>query len=115
VSLYVLCELGARWAIGGYFAPILGPGSSYKLLEGPLAQCHKLKLSERTDMQQLLEEIALATDHSLQPAQSYEHELEALIAASLTSENSISTENKEVEIIQGEPCPRCFKKGWHMG
>ncbi len=109
-STYVLFELGARWAFEGYFAPALGPGATFELLKGPFAHRHHLKSSERTDMQQLLEEIAVAAARPLQPAQAYEYELDTFVSASIASE-SIAASKKEPEIPEPDPCPRCKKRG----
>ena len=112
-STYVLFELGARWAFEGYFAPVLGPGATFELLKGPFAHRHHLKSSERTDMQQLLEEIAVAVARPLQPAQAYEYELDTFVSASIASE-SIAASKKEPEIPEPDPCPRCKKRGWEL-
>jgi len=113
-SAYVLFELGARWAIGSYFAPVLRPGGSYDLLKGPLAQRNQLKISERTDVQQLLAEVSKAVGLPLQPAQAYEHELDMLISTSTASERAIVIEKKEAETKEADFCPKCRKRGWEL-
>jgi hypothetical protein len=80
-STFVLFELGARWAVGKYFAPVLGPGSSTDLLKGPLQLKHAMRTNERTDMQQLVEEMAEVLGMKLQPSNSYEAALVALLNA----------------------------------
>jgi len=84
-STYVLFELGARWGASGSMIPLLGPTADFKLLPAPIAPKHALRTTIRTDLQEMLSEIAKSLGATLRPAHEYEAELEALVAARVPS------------------------------
>ncbi len=80
-STYVLFELGARWGARRSIIPLVGPTADFKLLPAPIAPRHALRTTARTDLQEMLAEIAKGLGKTLRPAHEYEIELEALVAA----------------------------------
>ena len=57
-SSYVLFELGAAWGKDVSMKPLLGPNTDYPDLKGPLSESNVLKLTERSDVIQLIDELA---------------------------------------------------------
>lgn len=80
-SSYVSFELGARWLTGLQLTPIIVPPGGFDLLPAVLKERHALRTDERTDIQQLLDEIAKELGIFLQPANVYEDELSAVLLA----------------------------------
>jgi len=79
-SEYVLFELGARWALGGETIPILGPGEQYDRIPGPLrGNVHALRVEERTDVLQLVDDVARTLGRTAQPGQGWDAQAQAVI------------------------------------
>lgn len=74
-SLYVTFELGARWGSGKYLAPVLAPGSSAAMLEGPLAGTNAVCMDNAADIQQFIEELAQTLGITPQPSSGYQNQL----------------------------------------
>jgi len=57
-SLYVAFELGARWGAGKYLVPVLAPGVSVSVMDGPLIGLNALRLDNASQLHQLIQELA---------------------------------------------------------
>lgn len=57
-SPYVTSELGAGWGLRKTVVPILGPDFNLSMLRPPLSELHCIKFSDRTDWEQLIEELS---------------------------------------------------------
>lgn len=63
-SRYVLLELGAAWAFGRRVCSLLAPGIPFTDLPGPFSRVHALKMTDQTDIADLLDTIARHTGFS---------------------------------------------------
>jgi len=59
-SIYVAFEAGARWGMNKSIVPVLVPGSSQKLLEGPLGKRKALRADSESELQDLVSDLAAA-------------------------------------------------------
>jgi hypothetical protein len=92
-SSYVLFELGARWGAKKQLAPVLARGADAASLGGPLAGLNALRLDQRTQVIQLVEDIAEYLALSVEPAASFQDAIDQLVAeASKAVEGAPSTE-----------------------
>lgn len=57
-SAYVLFELGARWGAGKHLCPVLARGADDNMLGGPLGGKNALHLVSRSEVVQMVEEVA---------------------------------------------------------
>jgi hypothetical protein len=80
-SSYVLFELGARWGMDRHIAPVVARGFDIANLPGPLAAINALNISHRAQVQQLLEDLRIVVDGSLEPASSLTRGIEAVVEA----------------------------------
>lgn len=78
-SQYVLFELGARWGAKTHLAPLLARGADYKKLTGPLAGLNALKLSDRNQVLQLIEDTAQHLEIDLEPLSSFQTAVDELV------------------------------------
>jgi len=75
-SIYVLFELGARWGADKQLIPLLGPGVSADVLQGPLSNINALSCSSESDLLQLVSQIGEALDMPPGSPESYADALE---------------------------------------
>ena len=92
-SIYVIFELGARWGANLPLIPLLAPGTSPDLLEGPLKGINALSVN-RSQLHQLLYDLSQNLGVKLEPSASYERHIENVINIQMvpTQENN-STNN----------------------
>ncbi len=79
-SMYVLFELGARWGAGKPLIPLLAPGISAEILEGPISNINALTCSSAADLHSLVEQAAETISVKPEPASGYQNELEIVTA-----------------------------------
>jgi hypothetical protein len=79
-SAYLLFELGARWGARKHLAPVLARGADMMSLGGPLGGINALRLDERSQVIQLLEDIAELLQLQLEPGPSYQFAIDSVIA-----------------------------------
>lgn len=80
-SRYVMFELGSRWGAGRHLAPVLACGADASCLGGPLSAINALRLAERNEVVQLVEDIAEHLEMTLEPSASYQDAIEVVVAA----------------------------------
>lgn len=80
-SVYVMFELGARWAAQRYLAPVMIVGLTPSFLKAPLSAIHAIDGTSEADLHQLVE--TLAEKLGVQPdgAAAYAKALHAFAAA----------------------------------
>ena len=85
-SVYVLFELGARWGARKPMFPLLASGATWEHLEGPLSSINALDCSNRSQVEQFIEDAAkvLKVDSDRPPA--YSEVIDQLVAASVAAE-----------------------------
>jgi hypothetical protein len=81
-STYVLFELGARWGVELYLAPVLISSADKGLLRGPLAALNALSCDTPAQVFQLVENIALELGLPIASSSSYQEDVEALVTVS---------------------------------
>jgi hypothetical protein len=77
-SAYVLFELGARWGTKKQLIPLMAPGVSPTILEGPISSFNALSCDNAADLHQLLSEIASVLGIELGSPAAYQNELELI-------------------------------------
>ena len=95
-SPYVMFELGARWGARRHLAPVLGRGADASYLGGPLSGMSALRLGERNEVVQLLEDIAEHLEMILEPSASYQEAIEVVVATAKVPADPRSDPKKEV-------------------
>lgn len=90
-SVYVIFELGARWGAKKPLLPLLAPGASPGLLEGPLAGLNALRLDSASQIQQLVRELASCLKMRQQPPASYQKHIDAILAMARSETNKESS------------------------
>ena len=79
-SAYVVFELGARWGAEKQLIPLMAPGISPGILEGPISNINALSCNSPADLQQLISQISEALDLKPEPPHGYQNELELVTA-----------------------------------
>jgi hypothetical protein len=75
-SLYVLFELGARWGASKELIPLMAPGISVQVLEGPMSNINALSCGSASDLHALIAQIADDLGIRAGPPAAYQNELE---------------------------------------
>ncbi|GEM_PF-2207637 len=78
-STYVLFELGARWGADLQLAPVLVSSAERGLLRGPLSGLNALACDSRSQILQLVDDVALHLGIQVAKAASYEEHVEAVL------------------------------------
>jgi predicted RNA-binding Zn-ribbon protein involved in translation (DUF1610 family) len=128
-SLYVVFELGARWGANRSLIPLMAPGANTDVLGGPLAGINSLSSTNRSQLNQLLDDLSRELSLSLQPASSFQRQIDAIInlPTKTPSEIIVETESflnkSNYELVETEggavvyksktgpdhfACPSCF-------
>lgn len=79
-SLYVAFELGARWGAGKNLIPLLAPGTSARILSGPLAGINALSCGSPAQLHQLIFDLGKQLGIEPQPAAAFQGEIDAILA-----------------------------------
>ena len=79
-SMYVLFELGARWGAEKLLVPLVAKGSPGDLLKPPLSDLNALRADNRSQLHQLVRDLAAQLSVSLQSAAAYNDALEDVLA-----------------------------------
>lgn len=78
-SLYVVFELGARWGAGRPLFPVLSPGTDTKILSGPLSGLNALSAGNRSQLHQLVRDLAQSLDIKAESPDAYERHIEPIV------------------------------------
>ncbi|WP_170181172.1 toll/interleukin-1 receptor domain-containing protein [Chlorobaculum thiosulfatiphilum] len=78
-SLYVVFELGARWGAGRLLYPLLVPGTTAKILGGPLAGLNALSIGDRSQLHQLVAELGHVLDIQPEMPAVYDRYIDAIV------------------------------------
>jgi hypothetical protein len=96
-SAYVLFELGARWGAKQPLIPLLAPGISADILQGPISNINALSCSSPTNLHQLVNQIASTLDIKAEPPAGYQNELDVVSAyPPLAQGNARTTSGRSV-------------------
>jgi hypothetical protein len=85
-SLYVVFELGARWATKKSLFPVLAPWSDSSILGRPLSALNTLRCDSAGDLQQLVSDIGTQLNVKPDTAAAYQRYIEAICALPRPSE-----------------------------
>ena len=85
-SVYVLFELGARWGARKPMFPLLASGATWEHLEGPLSSINALDCSNRSQVEQFIEDAAKALKVDADRPSAYLATIDMLVEASRTAE-----------------------------
>jgi DNA-binding CsgD family transcriptional regulator len=120
-SAYVLFELGARWGAKKHLAPVLAQGADAASLGGPLRGINALKLHERSQVIQLLEDTAEHLELKLEPAASYQLAIDAVVTeaqkaiAAPSRDTTSGDSSREPELTEAEQkVLRLVADGYHQ-
>lgn len=81
-SLYVAFELGARWGAKRPLFPLLAPGTDPHILEGPLSSLNALSSTNRSQLHQLISDLATVLQIKSEEPAVYQKHVEAVLALS---------------------------------
>jgi hypothetical protein len=103
-SLYVAFELGARWGAKRPLFPLLAPGTDPHILEGPLSSLNALSSTNRSQLHQLISDLATVLQIKSEEPAVYQKHVEAVLALSnITVEpNPISPATNSVPEVVAE-------------
>lgn len=74
-SVYVLCELGARWGASLPHVPLLARGATAKHLPGPLHGLNAISCSSRTDLHDMIDQLADVLHLKAEPSSAWDRHL----------------------------------------
>ena len=86
-SVYVLFELGARWGARKPMFPLLASGATWEHLEGPLSSINALDCSNRSQVEQFIEEVAKELEVDPDRPAAYSAAVGDLVEASAAAEH----------------------------
>jgi len=84
-SLYVAFELGARWGAKRPLFPLLAPGTDPRILEGPLSSLNALSSANRSQLHQLISDLATVLQVKSEEPAVYQKHVETVLALSNTT------------------------------
>ena len=102
-SVYVLFELGARWGAEKPMFPLLASGATWEHLEGPLSSINALDCSNKSQVQQFIEDAAKVLNAGADRPSAYLEVIDQLVAASAAAEPAAAInagQNSPEEIAQ---------------
>lgn len=79
-SLYVAFELGARWGAKRPLFPLLAPGTTSRILEGPLSSLNALSSANRSQLHQLISDLANVLHVKSEEPAVYQKHIEAVLS-----------------------------------
>ena len=86
-SVYVLFEMGARWGAKKRVFPLLASGTTWERLEGPLRSINALDCSNRSQVEQFIEEVAKELEVDPDRPAAYSAAVGDLVEASAAAEH----------------------------
>ena len=102
-SIYVLFELGARWGSDKHLLPILAPGVSPDILKGPLSDLNALRCDSVAQLHQLVKDLAIALDVQPETPDTYQRNIDGILAISPSAVNTLSGEDQAEEQLAYKP------------
>lgn len=100
-SMYVLFELGAAWGLKKNIKPVFYNTKVISNTKPPLKNLHLMNLSNRSEVQQLIEEISEILHYNVEKASVYEKSLSNLIelinSKNASKKNESKTINENIE------------------
>jgi lambda repressor-like predicted transcriptional regulator len=90
-SAYVLFELGARWGTKQPLIPLLAPGISPDILQGPISNINALSCGSPANLHQLVNQIARTLNIEAEPAAGYQDELDVVSAYPALGPDTVKT------------------------
>lgn len=94
-SVYVLFELGARWGSEKTMFPLLASGLTSAHLEGPLRSINALDCSNRSQVEQFIDEAAKKLEVPGDRPAAYSAAIDELVEASRTAETNLGRQGSE--------------------
>ena len=107
-STYVLFELGARWGAQLHFTPLLARGITVRDLQSPLSSINALSCESRSQLHQLINELATRSQLTPESAAVYENCLQRLRdQAAMPPVDSVDHEREQAkptkDQVHGQP------------
>lgn len=98
-SRWVLFELGATWGAKKNLKPLVSDDIDFKELPGPLSGHHAARLSSKSDLSQLIDEVALITGAQKRSGPKVDSAIDKLMAAHTEYVKSGSAKGKPKTIV----------------
>jgi len=99
-SAYVLCELGARWGADKHLIPLLAPGVSPSVLQGPIARRHALSCDRQADLHLLVGQIAATLERTTRRPDVYLAALQTVAVYPPAERHSLPTREAVQDVPQ---------------
>jgi hypothetical protein len=98
-SLYVVFELGARWGARRPLFPVLAPGTDTKILSGPLIGLNALSAGNRSQLHQLVNDLAEGLEIKAESPAGYDRHIDAILSlkAQHSPESGVSSGSERRE------------------
>ena len=94
-SMYVLFELGARWGSDKHLLPLLAPGVSPDILKGPLSELNALSCGNRSQLHQLVNDLAKILEINPEPSHAYQRYIEAILTITPSEDKILSASDQD--------------------
>ena len=92
-SLYVAFELGARWGHQKFLLPLMAPGSNPELLGGPLGSLNALRADSRSQLYQLVDDVAKVLKIKTESPAVYGKHIDAILESKIEIKGDVHKPN----------------------
>ena len=102
-SVYVLFELGARWATRKPLIPLIAGGTARELLQGPLAALSALSCDSEDQLSQFIDELGVMLQRNTEARAVYQEYLTQVVAAKTVAPETSAQRQRSEEISRRNP------------
>jgi hypothetical protein len=93
-SMYVLFELGARWGAAKHLLPLLAPGTSTSVLQGPLSGLNALRADAQAQLHQLVSDVGRVLGVRPENPAAYQKQINQILKLGETAQPSDGSDQR---------------------